>query len=203
MAITTYAELKTAVSNWLQRDDLTSIIPDFIMMGEKRIFRDLRIRTMETALNVTISSGVAALPSDYVELKIAYINGSPIQPLGRRSLEWIYNAYPLRSSDGEPRFIARNGANFEFGPYPDSGYTLKGTYYARLTALSDSNTTNWFTTNAPDLLLMSALCEASPYLKDDPRIQIWESKYALLARQVKSEDKQEEASGGGLMVQVG
>ena len=30
MAITTYSELKTAVGNWLNRDDLTSVIPDFI-----------------------------------------------------------------------------------------------------------------------------------------------------------------------------
>ena len=30
MAISTYSDLKTAIANFLARDDLTSVIPDFI-----------------------------------------------------------------------------------------------------------------------------------------------------------------------------
>ena len=30
MAISTYAELKTSIANWLDRSDLTDVIPDFI-----------------------------------------------------------------------------------------------------------------------------------------------------------------------------
>jgi hypothetical protein len=33
MSITTYSELKTSIANWLDRSDLTSVIPDFIMLA--------------------------------------------------------------------------------------------------------------------------------------------------------------------------
>ena len=48
MAISNYGELKTSVANWLDRDDLTERIPEFIALCESMIIRSLRIRGMET-----------------------------------------------------------------------------------------------------------------------------------------------------------
>ena len=42
MAISTYAELKTSIANWLDRSDLTDVIPDFIALAETRHKRDFR-----------------------------------------------------------------------------------------------------------------------------------------------------------------
>ena len=50
MAITTYAELKTAVANFLARSDLTDRIPEFISMAEARMGRELETRSQENAL---------------------------------------------------------------------------------------------------------------------------------------------------------
>ena len=195
MSIASYSELKTAIGNWLNRSDLTSYLPDFIMLGEKRIYRDLRIRAMETALSSAISSGSIALPTGYVELKYAYVDGSPTQFLQRRSAEQLYLEFPTRSSDGKPSVIVREGETFIFGPYPDSNYTIKGIYYKKLDALSDSNTTNWFTSNAPDLLLFSALIEAEPFLGNDARLEMWEKKYQQKKAEIISEDDAENLSG--------
>jgi len=203
MSISTYAELQTAVGNWLNRADLTSYIPDLIMLGERRIYRKLRIRAMETALNSAIASGVLAVPATYIELKSARIDGTPTQPLERKSVDAIYHKYPTRSSQGRPVAIAREGSNFIFGPYPDSNYTVKGIYYARLTALSASNTTNWFTENAPDLLLWAALAESEVFLKNDERILVWESKYQAAAKDVQDEDDRENSSGSPLYARAG
>ena len=200
MSIGSYSELKTAVANWLKRSDLAAYTGDLITFGEARIYRDLRIRAMETALSSAISGGALAVPAGYVELKHAYINASSVYWLQRKTAEWMYQNYPTRSSDSSPKFIAREGENFIFGPYPDSGYTVKGIYYKKLDALSDSNTTNWFTSNAPDLLLFAALCEAEPFLKNDQRVQLWESKYAAVKDAVQRRDDQEEFSGSVLSV---
>jgi hypothetical protein len=198
MSLANYSDLKAAVARWMKRTDLAEFIPDFIAMGEARIYRDLRIRAMETALNATISGGVIAVPAGYVELKNARIELAPVRTLVRKDAEWIYANYPMRSGDGFPKFIARETNSFIFGPYPDSGYTVKGTYYRRLDPLSDDNTFNWFTTNAPDLLLFAALCETEPFMKNDARVQLWEAKYGSVKDQVQSEDNREAFSGSPL-----
>lgn len=200
MALSTYSDIKTSVESWLKRSDLDAYIPDLITLGEMRIYRDLRIRAMETALNTAISSGVLAVPSGYVAMKHAYVDASPVQWLQRKTAEWIYQNYPTRSADASPKYFAREAENFIFGPYPDSGYTIKGVYYKQLDALSDSNTTNWFTTNAPDLLLWAALCEAEPFMKNDARITVWEAKYETTKNRIQKADDNEEFSGSILSV---
>ena len=44
MALGTYSELKTSIANYLNRDDLTAVIPDFITLTENRLDRELRVR---------------------------------------------------------------------------------------------------------------------------------------------------------------
>lgn len=202
MAITNYSDLKAEVATWIDRSDITANIPSIITLGEWRIYRELRVRAMETALSGTISSGVVAVPSDYVEMKYAYISGSPVQFIQRRKPEYIYENFPLRSADGKPVCFSREASNFIFGPYPDSAYTVKGIYYARLSALSDANTSNWFTANAPDLLLFSALSLTEAFLMNDSRIPVWEAEYQRIKSQVQLEDDSEGQSGSPPTVSV-
>lgn len=198
MAITTYAQLKTAVTSWLDitASDLTSVIDDLVTVGELRIFRECRTRDMEDSISTAISSGTIALPSGYVELKHARIDGTPSQPLERRSAEALYEMYPTRSSSGKPQFIAREGSTFIFGPYPDSGYTVKGVYYKRLTAVA-SSANALFTAN-PDLYLFACLAESEIVIGRDARIPIWEAKYNKILADVNGEDRREQASGSTL-----
>lgn len=204
-AITDYSTLQAEILGWLHRtgdSDFEALAPGFIQLGENRIYRDMRVRQMETALSEAIASGVIAVPSGYLEMKNAYINGSPTQKLQRKDAEWIYHNYPTRSSDGTPKFFAREAGNFIFGPYPDSAYTVKGVYYKKLSALSDTNTTNWLTDDAPDLILFAALCEAAPWMANDERIPLWEKKYDQIRARFQRNDEQEEFSGSPLAVTV-
>lgn len=208
MAITTLAELKVAVARWLGASDnatvttmgIPSSIDDLITVAEKRIFREARTRDMEVALNAAISSGVVALPAGYVALKFAYVDGSPTSILKRRSAEWIYSNHPTRSASGRPAFIAREGTNFIFGPYPDSAYTIKGATYGRLTALA-TGTNALFLAN-PDLYLLGCLAESAILVGPDSRIPIWEQKYQRCLSEVNGEDDDEDHSGGSLQIMV-
>lgn len=201
VSIVDYASLQTAVANWLHRP-VDDVIADLITFGEARIYRDVRVAAMETALSDTIASGVLAVPSGYIEMKHARIDGSPTGKLERKDAEWIYANYPTRSATSKPKFFAREGQSFIFGPYPDSNYTVKGSYYKRLAALSDSNTTNWLITDAPDLILFAALCEAEPYRMNDERTILWEKKYAQVKERIQRQDLDEEFSGSPLAATV-
>ncbi|MFA7256048.1 MAG: hypothetical protein WC047_00535 [Kiritimatiellales bacterium] len=200
MSLNSYTTIKTAVGTWLNRSDLTGVIPDLITLGEARIYRDLRIAAMETDISEAITSGVVAVPSGYIEMKHFYVFGAPVQKLQRKTAEWIYTNYPTRSADSKPLFFAREGGNFIFGPYSDSTYTVKGSYYKRLDALSASNETNWFTANAPELVLFAALSEAEPYIGNDLRAILWKAKYDDAKNSVQRQDINEEFSGSILQV---
>ena len=196
MALSTYADLKTALSTWTKRADMATYADDLITVAEQRIFREVRCKEMEEALSVVISSGIATLPTDYAELKYAYIDGTPVQTLQRKDPSWIYLNYPLRSAQAKPKFIGRDVGSFIFGPYPDSNYTVKGTYYKELTAVSSA--VNDLFTNNPDIYLSASLAEAFRFLRNDAMLKYWDDRYALIKSQVSAQDKAERISGGPL-----
>lgn len=201
-SIVSYATLQSAVADWLDRSDLTTQIKDFIAFGEERLNRRLRIREFETALSSTISSGVIAVPSGYLEMKYAYVNSTPTSPLIRADIEYIYKNYPTRSSDGKPAYYAREAGNFIFGPYPNDDYVIKGVYYAAPTALSDSNTTNFYTDSAPELILYSSLLSAEAFLQNDERLPVWNAAYKELVEDIQSQEDDEYLSGSSIAVTV-
>ena len=123
--ITNYASLQTAVGDYLSRDDLTSYIPNFIQNAENKLYRRLNLRNEETALSVSIASGVAAVPADFKALKFAYYNETPVRLLQWVPVEELYRDYPDRSDTGSPSVISREGANFVFGKVAADG-TLTG-----------------------------------------------------------------------------
>ena len=202
MALNTYAALQTALATWLDvaTADLSSTVADLVTVGESRIFREARTKDMETALSVAISSGVAALPTGYLDLKFAYIDGSPTYHLQRKSPEWIYLNYPVRAAQGTPQFIAREGANFIFGPYPSSSYTVKGIFYKNIGPLSTSAHA-LFTSN-PDLYLFACLAESELVIGRDKRVPLWEAKYQKILSDVNNQDKREGNSGSVLQVRA-
>lgn len=198
MSLATYSDLQASIKSWLHRDGLDSIIPDLIRIGELRIFREVRCRVMESVFSGTIANGSITVPSDYLELKFAYINATPTSQLSRMSGAQLYSKWPNRTAQGKPIGIAREGSNFIFGPYPDSSYAVAGIYYAKPTSIA--TTANALYVANPDLYLFAALAEAAPYIKDDPRVQLWEAKYASIKQQINFEDASESGGAGTMSV---
>ena len=200
--LASYSDLKTGITSWLDvsASDLSSQIDDLVTLAETRIFRETRTQVMETAFSGAITNGTIATPAGYLALKNAYIVGNPTQRLERRSVEWIYDNFPNRSSDTRPRYIAREGSNFIFGPYADSAYTVTGVYYQKPAAIS-SAVNALFTTN-PDLYLFACLAESEPLIGRDPRVALWEAKYKNILADVNGIDDAEDQSGSGLQIRA-
>lgn len=199
--IADYASLQTAIATTLHRNDLTALIPVFIADAEERIYNDIRIQAMEASYSQAIASGVVAIPAGFLEWKFLYVDSA--HKLTRKSAEWIYTNYPTRAAEGTPVFFAREGGSLIFGPYPTDGLTVKGLYYKRLPALSDSNTTNWLIENAPDLLRYAALTEAAVHTRDADAHQLFDGKTVQLVKRVQRTDDREAFSGSVLSVTRG
>lgn len=193
MSLATYADLLSAVSTWLHRDDLTSVSADFITIGESRINRLLRVRAMESSTSLTTVAGTrtVALPTGYLQAKRLYVSSSPVQ-----TLEYIaphdYWRRWMSTTTGTPLAYTVEGENFLFGPIPD-GTSIECLYYARPSALSSA--VNAIFTANPELYLYAALVAAEPYLKNDRRIPIWKSQFEQILQEVQSADDRDRASG--------
>lgn len=192
--ISDYASLRSAVGDFMQRDDLIDMIPYFVQEAEARM-NELRVWRMETALDLTISSSVIAVPADYLALKNAYVNSSSPVPLQRVTATVLYEKYPIRSNTGVPRLIAREATNFIFGPAPDSDYNIKGIYYARPAALSADTSTNWAITYYPMYMLYESLSCAEPYVRNDQRLQTWKAMAGQHKATIKKDERAESISG--------
>jgi hypothetical protein len=58
-----------------------------------------------------------------------------------------------------------------------AGGTLTLNYFKKETALSGSNTTNWYITNVPHLLQYACLLEACSFVSDDAGAAKWQKFY--------------------------
>ena len=191
MAITTYSELKTAIANWLNRDDLTNVIPDFISLVESDLNRKLRHYKMIERVDATLDSRYVQLPANWLEtMRMAITSGNTYRLESISIDDMLQYREDTRDQSGRPKFYAHIGEAIEVYPTPDAEYTMQLTYYEEIAPLSDSNTYNWLLQSDPDVYLYGALLQAAPYLLDDNRIQVWSALYqnALGSLQKASDD---------------
>lgn len=197
MAITTFSELKTAIADTLNRSDLTSVIPNFIVMCEAKCNRILRTRDQRTRnAAVSISSEYTAVPAAFRQaVKLKITSSSPTEPLAFITPEEMdIKAAERVDATGLPIWYTIEGGYLRVNPAPDTTYTAELVYYAGLTALSDSNTSNWLLSKHPDAYLYGSLVHSAPYLKDDERIAIWAGLFDAIISDINLEDQRSSAS---------
>ena len=201
MAISNYTELKTAVANWLDRDDLTDRIPEFIALAESRFNRLLRIRAMESKQTASTVAGQQnlALPSRFIQMRNLQINTSPVTPMQYVTPE-IFDRLYGGSSNGTPKFYTIIANELQLGPTPDTVQTIEMLFYERFENLSATVTTNWMITNAPDIYLYGAMLEAEPFIMNDPRVQLWATAFQQAIKDLQEQDNRDRHSGSALRV---
>jgi len=196
MALTNYSELKTAISNWLDRTDLDDRIPEFIALAETRHRRDFKIRRMETRVTASTIADTEyyTLPDNFVAMRNIQLNTDP-----KTALEYLTPEQMDRvragSNTGKPKAYSIIGNTFQLRPIPDGVYQIEMLYFKYFTALSDSNTTNDMLTFHPDAYLYGALVEAEPYLYNDKRLQTWSALYDRAKKDIIDSNERDRHSG--------
>lgn len=180
MAITTYAELQTAIGTFLDRTDMVAIAPTFIAMAEaqinRRLMKDGPVREMMGRSDATINAEYIAVPSDFLGAKAIYLapNYLPLDFVSPEEIVQRKTLYPNES--GDPQVFTVVGGQFQFWPWGGTGsFSGELTYWKRIPALTDTNTSNWLLVGHPDIYLYTSLIQSAPYLKDDARISVWAS----------------------------
>lgn len=204
MALATYTDLLASVATWINRSDLTAVIPDFVALAESRLSRDLRLRKQvsATTLSTVANTRGVTLPTDFLELEnISISSTTPQAAMSVVTPEILDRKYPDTYSVGQPIVYALLGDQILFGPTPDGVYTIAIDYYARFTALS-TTPTNWLLTNHPGLYLFPTLAEAHLYMMDQAQASIWEQRYQAAVDSLQSTDDESLRSGSAMRVRV-
>lgn len=170
MSFSTFGGLKAAIAAFLDRDDLTAQIADFVTLATATLNKVLRDRRMVTAADIALSVNPrwVTLPADMLQpiWAVWLVEGSP--PLELVSPERIGELRRTRFRlAGTPRFYAVVGNRLELCPTPaDVLPNLEFAYYAEIPALVSDGDTNWVLTDDPDVYLYTALLHAAVYLHD-------------------------------------
>lgn len=179
MALQTYDDLKTSVAAWIDRSDLTTVIPDFITLAETDILRWLRVWWNEKRAYTVPTTPFVELPSDYIGMRNVQWNYSNYRvPLEQVSPEGM-DKLEMYSDTGVPAFYSIQDGQIELRPAPSSDNTtqIEIAYYFKPTALSDSNSTNEILDNAPDLLLYASCMQAFSYMRDEMNAKVFMDRY--------------------------
>ena len=200
MSLTTYDGLKLSVADWLNREDLSSVIPDFIELAENRIFHELRAPVNEKTILLTLSNdGYATLPSDFLEVKDLFWNYNPLE---RISLSQIHSYIPR--SGVSPEYFARETYRLRFFPVPPAVLDTdeaRMIYYYDAGRLNSTNASNVVFAAAPELYLYATLSEAANYLGSDG--SRWEGGYQNAMGRLLQHAKTAEYAGFTASVQSG
>ena len=201
MAISTYSELQTAVANWLDRDDLSARIPEFISLAEARFNRLLRLRSMESKQTASTVGGQRNynLPASYIQMRNFQLNTSPLTTLSYVTPE-IYDRVWGGSTGGIPKFYTIVADEISLGPIPGSVITMEMLFYRRFDNLSASTTTNWLLTYAPDIYLYASMLEAEPFIMNDERVPLWATALERAITDMQEQDNKDRHSGSALRV---
>jgi len=203
MAITTYAELKSSITDFLNRDDLDTVAPDFITLAEADLSRKVRHWRMEGRATAEIDTQYSAIPADFLEVITFHVTSGNLRPLELISqAEMLRRRYENLDTSGKPAYYALTAGEIEVYPTPDGTYTTELYYYKRISALSDGNTSNWLLEYFPDAYLYGSLVHSAPYLKDDARLQLWAALYEQAIASINRESEATKFGGSGRRMKI-
>lgn len=172
MSIANYDDLKSAVVDWLDNPDLEDRVGTFVQLAEARINRILDDPEMEVTVVLTAVSAATALPSDLGEIVSISTGDGPLLATGPVE----FAGYDT-SISGTPRRYAIVDGAISFWP-SDATAQITLVYRRGLSnPEEDVNQTNWLLDRAPDIYLYGALLQASVFLVEDERVEMWKSAF--------------------------
>jgi hypothetical protein len=196
---TTFTTLQQDIRRYLERGFTLASdaivyeqIPRLINLAERRIARELKVQGLINVVSSTMQAGLAVYPKpDRWRTTVSFNYGidNQYQQLFPRSYEYVRSYWPNRDETGVPLFYADyDYNNWIVSPTPDQAYPFEVLVYQLLPLLDDANQTNWLTEYAPQVLLYASLLEATPFLKNDERIGVWQQMYDRSAQALNGED---------------
>lgn len=190
----TYDSLVSDVMSYLERSDAQTLakVPTFINLAESIISDELKTLGQQQAViaNMTVGDPILAKPARWRKTTSMNVSiAGEKAPLLLRKYEYLRNYWPNQTDQGTPKYYADyNFNNWLIAPTPDAAYQFEVLYYEKVQPLDVANQVNFWTENAPQAMLYGTLLQAMPFLKNDPRVQLWQALYDRAVQTLKLEN---------------
>lgn len=156
---TTYGDLKAAIADDLERNDLTGVIDRYAQEAIEYWQTLYYIETEAVAQNYAqTQSGVptVTLPPNFEAMSTLQVEvANDIYPLNRRDFDYMqrewYNQDPLYT--GPPVDYAIYLGTIYLGPCPDQAYNITATYDQLIPVPATDNVSNFWTVDGFSLIL--------------------------------------------------
>ncbi len=158
-------------------------LPSLINLAERELANRLKILGFVAVVTDTLGIGQSVVPKpnrwrDTISINIGVGTAQVRTQIFPRSYEYSRQFHPDEDVTGQPKFYADyDYFNWLFAPSADFAYPFEVNYWELPALLDAANQTNWTTDFAPNSLLHGALLQATPFLKDDERIPVWQGIY--------------------------
>lgn len=205
MALSNYTELKASIADFLNRDDLTAVIPDFITLAESQMNRDVRHMKMEARASgqQDASDEYMQIPPDWLETIRLHLTGTGTTVVNLVSRDAMADKRAANeNATGTPRMYTHADSQFQLYPTPSTTTDFELLYYQKITPLSATNSDNWLLQEAPDVYLYGSLLHSAPYLAEDERVAVWAQMYSAAVMQLNEASDTARYSGSGLTMKV-
>lgn len=198
---TNYAGLQTEVADFLNRDDLTAVLPTFIQLAESQLNRDVRHWRMEQRSEALIDDRFLTLPTDWIET-VRVTVGDTDRPLQLMSRDEMHTQRAKSGNTvGTPCHYAHIAGELELYPTPAVEVSIVLLYLQKIPNLA-SNDTNWLLNDYPDVYLYATLIQAAHYLRDAERLATWTQLYQASIMGLNTQSKRATSSGTGLKLSI-
>lgn len=183
---TTFSGWTAYLRNWIGADEYSDAqIASFLDLGQTKLNTDLSSFPMEKQHPYTVPDPVpnpvvpldllAEIP-DFNKIRLVVVRG--IGPLDVAAMnEFQKKSQDLANTCFTPDIYTIDSNKLYMWPWPAANSVVDIYYYEMVPLLSSSVNSNTFSLKHPDLLLYAASLEAAPYMIEDERVPIWESKY--------------------------
>lgn len=164
MAISTYSDLQTEITDWMARNDIQAKATTFIQLAESRLNRLLEPVSTTATLAGTAGSvqiDISALnmtEPDALWVKAGNASERIVTPLA-------LGTFPKTDQAEIPAFWALEAQTIQFERPCADAYSFRFVYKGRL-ALSDVVPTNSFLTNHPDMYLAASIYWGCIYIQN-------------------------------------
>jgi len=158
-------------------------LPSLINLAERQLANSLKLLGFVQNVTDTMTIGQSVIPKpnrwrDTISINFG-VGATQIRtPLFARSYEYMRRYWPDEDLTDQPKFYGDyDYFNWLIAPSADFAYPFEVNYWELPPLLDNANQTNWTTDFAPNSILHGALLQATPFLKDDERIPVWQGIY--------------------------